>query len=124
MPILDANVILRYLLRDIPDMAETAKETIMSGASTTVEVLAEVVYVLSSVYKVNRETIATTLEAFLPEIDVPHRAALRYAFQLYSNIKIDFVDCVLAGYHFAEGQDIMTFDIKLQKVLSKDMADT
>ena len=46
MPILDANVILRYLLRDIPDMAEEARAAVMAGASTTAEVLAEVVYAL------------------------------------------------------------------------------
>jgi len=65
MPILDANVILRYLLRDVPEMAEAAREAIVKGASTTAEVLAEAVYVLAGVYKADRETIATTLEAFL-----------------------------------------------------------
>ena len=54
MPILDANVILRYLLRDLPDMAEEAKAAVLSGASTTAEVLAEVVYVLAGVYNADR----------------------------------------------------------------------
>ena len=118
--LVDANVILRYLLRDIPDMAEEAKEAIVNGASTTVEVLAEVVYVLAGVYKADRETIASTLESFLLEIDIPHRAVLRYALQLYGKKKLDFVDCVLAGYHHFEDQDIMTFDTKLQKALLND----
>lgn len=51
MPIIDANVILRYLLNDHPAMSEAAKETIVAGAQTTAEVLAEVVYVLKGVYR-------------------------------------------------------------------------
>ena len=120
MPILDANVILRYLLRDVPEMAEAAREAIMKGASTTAEVLAEVVYVLAGVYKADRETIATTLEAFLQEIEVPHKAALKYAFKLYGRKKLDFVDCVLAGYHHIEGAEVMTFDVKLRRILTSE----
>ena len=35
MPILDANVILRYLLGDIPNQSEKAKDVIIAGASTS-----------------------------------------------------------------------------------------
>ena len=38
--LIDANVILRYLLRDHPQMSETAKEIIETGAYTVPEVLA------------------------------------------------------------------------------------
>ena len=48
MRILDANVILRYLLNDIPDQAEEARKAVMEGAATTTEVLAEVVYAKGS----------------------------------------------------------------------------
>ena len=50
MPILDANVILRYLLGDIPEQSAEAQKAVLSGAATTAEVLAEVVYVLAGVY--------------------------------------------------------------------------
>ena len=62
MLILDANVILRYLLGDIPDMAEEARRAVIAGASTTIEVLAEVVSVLAGVYKADLKDIATTLD--------------------------------------------------------------
>jgi len=45
MRLIDANVILRYLLNDHEEMSQKAKTVIMGGACTTVEVLAEVVYV-------------------------------------------------------------------------------
>lgn len=120
MPILDANVILRYLLRDLPDKAEKAKTAVLAGASATPEVLAEVVYVLGGVYKADRATVSDALEAFIQEVDIPYKAAVRYAFRLYKISKLDFVDCLLAGYHHAEGMQIMTFDIKLEKALKTD----
>ena len=75
MPIIDANVILRYLLNDHPAMSEVAKETIVAGAQTTAEVLAEVVYVLKGVYHADRPAIAETLEAFIQEVTIPNKLA-------------------------------------------------
>ena len=56
--IIDANVILRYLLDDDKDMADIAEKIIMNGAKTLPEVLAEVVYVLSGVYKMQRSEVS------------------------------------------------------------------
>lgn len=118
MRILDANVILRYLLNDIPDQAEEARKAVMEGAATTTEVLAEVVYVLAGVYAADRETIAAALEGFLQEIEMAHKSALVFALRLYGASSLDFVDCVLAGYHRAENHEIMTFDKKLKRFLA------
>lgn len=120
MPILDANVILRYLLQDIPEQAEEARKTILAGAATTIEVLAEVVYVLSSLYGANRNIISDTLSEFIREINIPNKAAVRYALKLFGSTHLDFVDCILAGYHHVTGIDIMTFDKKLQRCLLVD----
>ena len=117
MPIIDANVILRYLLQDIPDQAEEARKIIMAGAFATVEVLAEVVYVLINVYHADRDIVSGTLGAFIQEIEVPDKASLQYAFRLFKNSRFDFVDCILAGYHYVTGSDVITFDKKLQKCL-------
>ena len=94
MPIIDANVILRYLLNDHPSMSEVAKETIISGAQTTAEVLAEVVYVLKGVYQVDRSTIAETLESLIQEISIPNKLVIAYACRLYGKTSLDFVDCI------------------------------
>ncbi len=45
--IIDANVILRYLLRDNEEMYLKATEIINKGACTLYEIIAEVVYVLT-----------------------------------------------------------------------------
>ena len=49
--LIDANVILRYLLNDVEEMAKKSAEIINAGAFTLPEVIAEVVYVLKSVYR-------------------------------------------------------------------------
>ena len=57
MKLIDANVILRYLLNDNQDMALRAKAVIDSGAYTKPEIIAEVVYVLKGVYQATRADI-------------------------------------------------------------------
>ena len=56
--LIDANVILRYLLKDVDDVAEESSRIIERGAFTISEVLAEVVYVLMKVYYVERQEIS------------------------------------------------------------------
>ena len=73
--LIDANIILRYLLEDHPQLSEEAKKIIEDGAFALPEVLAEVVYVLKGVYKVGRREIAETLIDFLDEIDVESQEA-------------------------------------------------
>ena len=60
MNLIDANVIIRYLLRDIEDQYLRASQAIDLGCCTTTEVLAEVVYVLMKVYKSLRPSISET----------------------------------------------------------------
>ena len=63
---LDANMILRYLLNDNADMAEKAEEYINAGdVSTTIEVIAEVIYVLKGVYSLDRDKIVDTMKDFM-----------------------------------------------------------
>jgi len=121
MRIVDANVILRYILGDHAELS--ARSRIVIDENTIVvpiEVLSEVVYVLSSVYKVERQDICTELCRFIEEtacILPYHNVAIR-ALHLFAENNLDFVDCALAGYSFVEGATIYTFDKKLQRLLN------
>ena len=75
--LIDANVILRYLLGDHPQMSEKAKKVIEAGAFTLPEVLAEVVYVLKGIYKVERAEIAKVLIDFLDEISIENQETIK-----------------------------------------------
>ncbi len=69
--LIDANVILRYLLDDSEELSGKAKNLIDRAISLEVEilvkeiVLAEVVYVLEKFYRVDRKKITDVLETFI-----------------------------------------------------------
>ena len=119
MVILDANIILRYLLNDSAEMAQKAEQYLhqAEAAIITTEVIAEVVYVLKGVYHLPRNEIADTLGDFLQLVQCRDRAVLRIALKTYGRENLDFVDCVLYAYHKAEKMDIATFDKKLLRLL-------
>ena len=66
MVLFDTNMILRYLLNDNKEMAEQAEKYIEhEDVLVTIEVIAEVIYVLKGVYSLEREKISDTVKAFL-----------------------------------------------------------
>ncbi len=118
MVMIDANVILRYLLNDNEKMASEAEELIKNKmVLVTVEVIAEVIYVLKRVYEVDRNDIRNSLLAFLLEVDVKEREVLELGIKTYAEQNLDFVDCILYAYKRIKGYDIKTFDKKLNKLL-------
>ena len=104
-------------LGDHPQMSEKAKKIIKDGAFTLPEVLAEVVYVLKGVYKVERTEIAATLMEFLDEITVDNQETMCEALSLFSETSLDFVDCILIARHKVLGDNVISFDKKLNKML-------
>lgn len=115
--LIDANVILRYLLGDHPQMSEMARQIIEDGAFTLPEVIAEVVYVLKGVYKIERDEIGRTLIEFLDEAAVENQEAVCEALSLFAVTSLDFVDCILIARHRILGEEIASFDKKLNKML-------
>ena len=121
--LVDANVILRYLINDDEDMAIESEMVIKNGACTLPEVLAEVVYVLRSVYKVERKEIADKLLEVLEDIEIEHHNVMIRAIEIFSNTNLDFVDCVLIAYHEVEGMEIFSFDKKLNNRIKQVIDD-
>lgn len=69
MVMLDANMVLRYLLNDNEKMADEAARIIEEApVLVTIEIIAEVVYVLKGVYAIGRDVIKTSLSNFLSEV--------------------------------------------------------
>lgn len=122
MNIVDANIILRYLLQDAQQFLEQAREK-MEDQNIFIpnEVIAEVVYVLEKVYKVERVHIFDSLRNLLSysNIRTHDRNILVEALKKYSEIKIDFVDALLFSYSKIGGHTIHTFDKKLNQLLDE-----
>ena len=117
--LIDANVILRYLLNDVEEMSKKSAEIINAGAFTLPEVIAEVIYVLKSVYKVEREEIAAAILQIFNEIEVANKKILIEAVKIFAESSLDFVDCILIAYNKVENVEIFTFDKKLYNRLKK-----
>lgn len=118
MTMLDANIILRYLFDDNEEMAGKAAEYIEDGnAVVSIEVIAEVIYVLKGVYSLERTDISRTITEFLKLVGCSDMNVLSLAVQTFGIENLDFVDCVLFAYHKERNMKIATFDKKLLKLL-------
>ena len=121
MLLIDANIILRYVLDDHAELSARAKKLIGENiVETPIETLCEVVYVLSRVYGVAPKYIADTLLDFYENTNciLTHRDAVIRGIEYFGEKNLDFVDCILAGYYEAENINVHTFDAKLEKFLS------
>ncbi len=120
MVLFDANMILRYLLNDNPNMAEKAEEYLnQSTVTITTEVIAEVVYVLRGVYHMERTMTADVVLDFLQMVQCRDKEVVRIALETYGRENLDFVDCVLYAYHKTAGAEIAAFDRKLLHLMAR-----
>lgn len=115
----DANVVLRFLSGDPPDMAAQARslfEAVERGEVTLwidEIVLAEVVWVLHSFYQHRPEKISRVLQELLSHegIETEDKPGLLAALTLFADRNIDFADALVAVHMGRRGiQEIVSFD--------------
>ena len=121
--IIDANWILRYLLRDdetlfaraadVLEKAKTGEEKVLIPES----VLAECIYVLLKIYKVDRMAVAEKMRDFFSYKGVvnPDRKDLMDAIHLFGQTHFSIVDCLLLAKSKNHGWPLLTFDKDLEK---------
>jgi len=122
MVILDTNAILRFILRDNQAMEDEVKLLLSSNACfIPVEVVAEIVYVLSKIYVVERNVIAKTISDItkLSSVTVAQKDVVLHSLGVFATTAFDFVDCLLIGYSKEQQYSVFTFDRKLQRYLNK-----
>ena len=117
MQLIDANVILRCILDDCPEMTSKAVDVIDRGAYTKPEIISEVVYVLQKVYSIQRPQIRSMVNDILDVVSCTEGECVRMAMDIYSSISLYFVDCLLIAYHKINKENIFSFDKKLNKHL-------
>ncbi len=120
MVLFDTNAILRYVLQDNTAMADRVEAQLLESICyVPVEVIAELVYVLTKVYGVGREAVARTITdlAGLPNIRVGKEDVIHRALGVFASSTLDFVDCLMVGYARERGYEIFTFDKQLNKLL-------
>ncbi len=126
--IIDANVILRYLLRDSEDLYEKSERLFEDAVAGKVSlyvmhsVIAEVIYVLIKVYEVPRTELVRVLNELLNMrgVKLRDREIVLRSLSIFRSSKLDFVDALLCAY----GREfpIISFDKALNKCV-KDLGD-
>jgi predicted nucleic acid-binding protein len=114
----DANVILRYLLNDVPDMAERAAQILDNSPdlALTDAVLAEVAYVLMRQYGIPRSAIVDDLIALIqkPNIGVwrlDKDTVIRALLLCRPSARVSFTDAMLwASARSAGATIVYSFD--------------
>jgi len=122
MSVVDANIVLRYVLDDHAELSPKAADILEQYAVTLpVEAACEVVYVLQKVYAVERKDIQQQLSNLLNEclVDMEKPAVFLKALECYGTSTFDFVDTLLWAYHAVEHQEVFTFDEKLHKLIQR-----
>lgn len=112
---------MRYLLDDHAELSARARQIIDSDKNLFIcdGVCAEIVYVLSKVYNVERELIKQTISEFLDKvnINVGNKVLINKSLELFSSNNVDYIDCLLCAYNHIENVKVETFDTKLKKLL-------
>jgi predicted nucleic acid-binding protein len=117
----DSNVLIRHLTGDPPDQARRATALMRQAESLILVdlVVAEVVYVLESVYELERERVALLVRAILgfPAMRVPDRPLLLRTLEIYEQYRIHFAESYLAACAEASGVGVVaSFDRAIDRV--------
>ena len=122
---IDANVILRYITKDPPAMAEAARKVFAEAQKGKVGliiiplIMAEVVWVLESFYNYSKTQIAETLVQFLlcDGLEVEQLSLLIEALTLYQKKNLDFADALLGITALQYGPaSVYSFDQHLDRI--------
>jgi uncharacterized protein len=113
---LDTNVVLRFLLDDIPQQTRKATELITKNKVYVTDVVAvEVIYVLEKVIGLSRQDITKLVTDFLGFSNVVHNPYfLINTISLYGHhYSLSIVDCYASAEAEAYNNKLVTFDKRL-----------
>ena len=119
--VIDTNLLVRYLTEDDAAKANDVRRLLVRAGKGEVRllvpsvVIAELVWVLQSYYKLERQEIGPLLHAILHTrgLEVGDKALVADAVAVYLDTSMDFIDAwVVAFARAADVRSIYTFDRK------------
>lgn len=121
--LLDANVLVRFLVSDIPEQSDAVKRLFLDAQNHRVTlsldsiIIAETIYVLTSYYRQPRSKVAEILSVIvdIPYIDVEQRQRMKDALMRYNNKSVDFADAWLAAGAKLQNVGVASFDRDFDK---------
>jgi len=123
----DANIILRYLLKDNVEQFDLSADIIEKEDIFLLnEVTAEIVYVLLKVYSVEKKVICSVLKKLFHNrnFNFYSKDVILKALDIFSVSSLDYVDCILCAYSIIEQRDILSFDKKLVSMIRDNKKNT
>lgn len=112
--LVDANVILRYLLADDAQQSPEAANLFAQAPAGTLRVsaltLAEVSWVLLAHYQVPRDQVVLALQRVIAQPSVQVDAVTKEAVTRFALTKLDLADCVLAAQAAHSQYEVVTYD--------------
>ena len=121
--ILDANVLIRFLRDDHAEHSRRSRDLIAQAEGGGIRlillapVVAEVVFVLTSVYGCSRREVTESLLPFLHHggIECPEADSVADALRRFQSKRVDFMDCYLAAEAKLRGIPVVSFDRDFRK---------
>lgn len=119
----DANTMIRCIIGDDEQKIKELQEIRATQKIIySMEVIAEVVYVLTKVYDVSRVDASDAIQRFLKAKNIVcsnSEIAIK-SLQLFAENHLDFVDNVLLAYHQLRGITIYSYDRKLMNAIKQE----
>ena len=118
---LDTNIFLRYLTNDLPQQADAAEALLLKAETgelkliTSSLVVAEIVWTLTSYYRLPKDDIRQKILAILntPGLEVEGSRLILQAVNWYAEKNVDFLDAYNASWLVEKGiEKVYTFDQK------------
>jgi len=122
MKIIDANIVLRYLLRDNIEQHKKAVVIIeLNQLFLPNEIAAEIVYVLERVYGIPKKEIKEVLTLLFTKknFEFIDKDVILFALRFYAEYNLDYADALLVSYNKIHKAEVLTFDKKLLKIIDK-----
>lgn len=119
--LLDTNIILRLLLKDVPVQYEKASQFIKKAKKKQINLIIypqaifETAYVLENNYHTPRHEIISSLIPFISSnyVNIDNRLQLSKALFLYSQHNLSLVDIYFSVICQTKDYNLLTFDKKL-----------
>lgn len=121
---IDTNVLLRFLLKDVPKQAEVARKKFQEAKQTKTQlsvsqiVIFEVVFALTRVYKFDKSDIVEAIKSLLGAefLKIQDREVFGPALSLFTKRNISLADCFIVAFSKFNKAPLFTFDKDLAKL--------
>ena len=122
--IVDANIIIRFLLNDHPKLSQLATSLFSKAQKKLIKIyldeviLAEVIWTLSSFYKIKKADLIDNIEKFISQdwIVNTKKESMLKALYLYKSSNLDYIDCWIFVVSQALKFKLETFDKNLRRL--------